>query len=213
MDPRLPERRRPAVRRGARHPRHRAQVRRSASSRRTSADWYDAGHAARRARPASSARSGLLGMHLEGLRLRRHRARSAYGVACRELEAVDSGLRSFVSVQGSLAMFAIHHWGSEAAARRRGCRGWRRARRSAASASPSPTPAATRARCGPGRGATATTGCSTAAKMWITNGTLADVAVVWAQTDDGIRGFVVPTDTRGFTAHEDPRASCRCARR
>ena len=76
-------------------------------------------------------RLGLLGMHLEGYGCAGMSA-VAYGVACRELEAVDSGLRSFVSVQGSLAMFAIHHWGTETQ-RSSGSRGWRSARRSAAS--------------------------------------------------------------------------------
>jgi glutaryl-CoA dehydrogenase len=141
---------------------------------------------------------GLLGMHLEGYGCAGTTA-TAYGVACRELEAVDSGLRSFVSVQGSLAMFAIHHWGSEehreewlprmAAGEALGCFGL-----TEADAGSDPASMRTRAvRDGDDW-------VLNGSKMWITNGTLAEVAVVWAQTDEGIRGFVVPTATPGFTA-------------
>lgn len=152
---------------------------------------------------------GLLGMHLEGYGCAGTNATS-YGLACRELEAVDSGLRSFVSVQGSLAMFAIHRWGSEehkqtwlprmATGDALGCFGL-----TEADAGSDPGSMRTRARrAGSGPDADWVLDGS---KMWITNGTLADVAVVWAQTDPdagskGIRGFVVPTDTPGFTANE-----------
>jgi glutaryl-CoA dehydrogenase len=152
---------------------------------------------------------GLLGMHLEGYGCAGTNATS-YGLACRELEAVDSGLRSFVSVQGSLAMYAIHRWGSEEHKQRwlpsmatgdaLGCFGL-----TEADAGSDPGSMRTRARRdGSGDGADWVLDGS---KMWITNGTLADVAVVWAQTDPeqgskGIRGFVVPTDTPGFTANE-----------
>jgi glutaryl-CoA dehydrogenase len=152
---------------------------------------------------------GLLGMHLEGYGCAGTNATS-YGLACRELEAVDSGLRSFVSVQGSLAMFAIHRWGSEEHKQRwlppmatgdaLGCFGL-----TEADAGSDPGSMRTRARRdGSGPDADWVLDGS---KMWITNGTLADVAVVWAQTDPdagskGIRGFVVPTDTPGFTANE-----------
>jgi glutaryl-CoA dehydrogenase len=163
------------------------------------ADWYDAGAIPREIGPGLG-KLGLLGMHLEGYGCAGMSA-TAYGVACRELEAVDSGLRSFVSVQGSLAMFAIHHWGSEehrerwlptmAAGEAIGCFGL------------------TESDAGSDPGSMRTTArrdgddwVLNGTKMWITNGTLADVAVVWAQTDDGIRGFVVPTDTPGFSAHE-----------
>jgi glutaryl-CoA dehydrogenase len=148
---------------------------------------------------------GLLGMHLEGYGCAGTNATS-YGLACRELEAVDSGLRSFVSVQGSLAMYAIHRWGSEEHKQRwlpsmatgdaLGCFGL-----TEADAGSDPGSMRTRARRdGDGW-------VLDGSKMWITNGTLADVAVVWAQTDPeqgskGIRGFVVPTDTPGFTANE-----------
>ncbi|MEJ2865807.1 acyl-CoA dehydrogenase family protein [Actinomycetospora flava] len=148
---------------------------------------------------------GLLGMHLEGYGCAGTNATS-YGLACRELEAVDSGLRSFVSVQGSLAMFAIHRWGSEehkqqwlprmATGDALGCFGL-----TEADAGSDPGSMRTRAR------RDGDDWVLDGSKMWITNGTLADVAVVWAQTDPdagskGIRGFVVPTDTPGFTANE-----------
>ncbi|WP_328442997.1 acyl-CoA dehydrogenase family protein [Amycolatopsis sp. NBC_00438] len=164
------------------------------------AGWYETG-----ALPASELAKefgslGLLGMHLEGYGCAGTSA-IAYGIACRELEAVDSGLRSFVSVQGSLAMYAIHKWGSEeqrqewlprmATGDALGCFGL-----TEPDAGSDPGAMRTRAvRDGSDWVLSGT-------KMWITNGTVADVAVVWAQTDDGIRGFVVPTSTPGFTANE-----------
>jgi len=170
-------------------------------------DWYERGELPR-SLAERLGQMGLLGMHLEGYGCAGTSA-VAYGVACRELEAVDSGLRSFVSVQGSLAMFAIHHWGSEehrsrwlpgmAAGSLIGCFGLTESH-----AGSDPGSMRTTARRDPapeGNGDWVLNG----SKMWITNGTLADVAVVWAQTDDGIRGFVVPTDTPGFTAHKIER--------
>ena len=146
---------------------------------------------------------GVLGMHLEGYGCAGTSA-TAYGVACRELEAVDSGLRSFVSVQGSLAMFGIHRWGTEeqkeewlprmATGEAIGCFGL-----TESDAGSDPGSMKTHARQEGGDWVL------NGSKMWITNGTLADVAIVWAQTDDGIRGFVVPTDTAGFSAHKIPR--------
>ncbi|CAN5321772.1 acyl-CoA dehydrogenase family protein [soil metagenome] len=122
-----------------------------------------------------------------------------YGLACLELEASDSGLRSLVSVQGSLAMFAIWKWGTDgqktewlprmATGEAIGCFGL-----TEPDAGSDPSSMRTKARRDgddwilDGR------------KMWITNGSIADVAVVWAQTDSGIRGFVVPTDSAGFSA-------------
>jgi glutaryl-CoA dehydrogenase len=164
------------------------------------ADWYETG-----ALPAAELAKGfgslgLLGMHLDGYGCAGTSA-VAYGIACRELEAVDSGLRSFVSVQGSLAMYAIHRWGSEeqrqewlprmATGDALGCFGL-----TEPDAGSDPGSMRTRAvRDGSDWVLSGT-------KMWITNGTVADVAVVWAQTDDGIRGFVVPTSAPGFTANE-----------
>lgn len=142
---------------------------------------------------------GLLGMHLQGYGCAGMSA-TAYGLACLELEASDSGIRSFVSVQGSLAMFAIRRWGSEeqmqewlarmASGEVIGCFGLTEPDHGS-----DPGSMRTRARRDgddwvlDGR------------KMWITNGSIADVAVIWAQSDDGIRGFIVPTDTAGFSAH------------
>jgi glutaryl-CoA dehydrogenase len=164
------------------------------------ADWYESGSLPAAELAKSFGQLGLLGMHLEGYGCAGTSA-IAYGVACRELEAVDSGLRSFVSVQGSLAMYAIHNWGTEvhkqewlpkmAAGDALGCFGL-----TEPDAGSDPGGMRTRAvRDGSDWVLNGT-------KMWITNGTVAQVAVVWAQTGDGIRGFVVPTDTPGFTASE-----------
>lgn len=164
------------------------------------AQWYEAGTLPARELAKSFGDLGVLGMHLEGYGCAGTSA-VAYGVAARELEAADSGLRSFVSVQGSLAMFAIHRWGSEAqrtqwlprmaAGEALGCFGL-----TEPDAGSDPGAMRTRAR------RDGSDWVLDGTKMWITNGTVADVAVVWAQTDDGIRGFVVPTDTPGFTANE-----------
>lgn len=140
---------------------------------------------------------GLLGMHLQGYGCAGASA-TAYGLSCLELEAGDSGLRSFVSVQGSLAMFAIHAFGSEeqrerwlpamAAGEVIGCFGL-----TEPDAGSDPAAMRTTARRdGDGW-------VLNGAKMWITNGSRAGVAVVWAKTDDGIRGFLVPAGTDGFT--------------
>lgn len=168
------------------------------------ADWYESNTLPRDIAKGLGS-LGLLGMHLEGYGCAGTNATS-YGLACRELEAVDSGLRSFVSVQGSLAMFAIHRWGSEEHKQRwlpsmatgdaLGCFGL-----TEADAGSDPGSMRTRAR------RDGDDWVLDGSKIWITNGTLADVAVVWAQTDPdagskGIRGFVVPTDTPGFTANE-----------
>ncbi|MFE6807431.1 acyl-CoA dehydrogenase family protein [Streptomyces sp. NPDC057696] len=163
------------------------------------ADWFESGELPALPELAREfGKMGLLGMHLEGYGCAGMSAR-AYGIACRELEATDSGLRSFVSVQGSLAMFAIHRFGSEeqkqewlprmAAGEAIGCFGLTEPDHGS-----DPASMTTRARRDgddwilDGR------------KMWITNGSVAAVAVVWAQTEDGVRGFVVPTDTPGFSA-------------
>lgn len=145
---------------------------------------------------------GLLGMHLEGYGCAGATA-VEYGLAAMELEAADSGLRSFVSVQGSLAMYAIHQFGSEAqrstwlprmaAGDVVGCFGL-----TEHDAGSNPAGMRTQARQGPG-GDWVLNGT----KMWITNGTIADLAIVWAKDDQGlVRGFLVPTEVKGFTAHE-----------
>jgi glutaryl-CoA dehydrogenase len=142
---------------------------------------------------------GVLGMHLQGYGCAGTSA-VAYGLACLELEAVDSGFRSFVSVQGSLAMFAIHRWGSEeqkqrwlpgmAAGELIGCFGLTQPDHGS-------DPAGMRTVAKRDGSDWILNGT----KMWITNGSVADVAVVWARTDEGVRGFLVPSDTPGFTAN------------
>ena len=157
---------------------------------------------------------GLLGMHLHGYGCP-GRTAVEYGLAALELEAGDSGLRTFVSVQGSLAMSAIHKFGSEeqknrylpgmAAGELIGCFGL------------------TEPTAGSDPGSMATTATRRADGGWVLNGakrwiglaSIADVAVIWAATDDGIRGFLVPTDTPGFTptpieAKLSMRASIQC---
>ena len=143
---------------------------------------------------------GLLGMHLEGYGCAGASA-TAYGLACMELEAGDSGVRSLVSVQGSLAMFAIHRWGSEeqkeewlprmAAGEAVGCFGL-----TEPDSGSDPGSMRTHAR------RDGDDWIVNGQKMWITNGSVADVAVVWATTDEGLRGFLVPRGTPGFTTQD-----------
>jgi glutaryl-CoA dehydrogenase len=139
-------------------------------------------------------------MHLEGYGCTGASA-TAYGLACLELEAGDSGVRSLVSVQGSLAMYAIHRWGSEeqkqdwlprmAAGEAIGCFGL-----TEPDSGSDPGSMRTRAR------RDGSDWILHGQKMWITNGSVADVAVVWANTDEGVRGFVVPKGTPGFTTQD-----------
>ena len=164
------------------------------------ADWYERGSIPARDLAKELGSLGVLGMHLEGYGCAGTSA-TAYGLACMELEAGDSGLRSLVSVQGSLAMFAIWKHGSSAqkeewlprmaAGEAIGCFGL-----TEPDFGSNPAGMRTRAR------RDGDDWVLTGNKMWITNGSVADVAVVWAQTDDRIRGFVVPTDTPGFSAPE-----------
>lgn len=164
------------------------------------AEWFEAGVLPREiAQPLGGL--GILGMHLDGYGCAGASA-VAYGLTCLELEAGDSGLRSFVSVQGSLAMFALWRFGSEEHKRRWlgpmargeaiGCFGL-----TEADAGSDPSAMRTFARH-EASGDWVLNGT----KMWITNGSIADVAIVWAQTDEGIRGFVVPTDTAGFSTQD-----------
>ena len=161
------------------------------------ADWYERGDLDL-GLMREAGELGLLGMHLQGYGCAGANAVS-YGLACLELEAGDSGLRSMVSVQGSLAMFAIWKFGSEeqkttwlprmATGEAIGCFGLTEADFGS-------NPAGMRTRAKRDGDDWVINGT----KMWITNGSVADVAIVWAQTDDGIKGFVVPTDTPGFSA-------------
>ncbi|HEX6682518.1 MAG TPA: acyl-CoA dehydrogenase family protein [Candidatus Limnocylindrales bacterium] len=163
-------------------------------------DWYEQGHAPIRDLANEFAKIGLLGMHLSGYGCAGASAVS-YGLACMELEAADSGVRSLVSVQGSLAMFAIWRYGSEeqkqqwlprmASGELIGCFGLTEPDHGS-----DPASMATRAiRNGDDW-------VLHGSKMWITNAPVADVAVVWARTEEGVRGFLVPMDTPGVTARE-----------
>ena len=162
-------------------------------------DWFEAGVLPRSVL-TDLGKLGLFGMHLTGYGCAGASAVS-YGVACRELEAADSGLRSAASVQGSLAMFPIWKYGSEeqkqqwlprmASGDAIGCFGL------------------TEPDFGSDPGSMRTNAkrdgddwILNGTKMWITNGSVADIAVVWAATEDGIRGFLVPRNTRGFSARD-----------
>ena len=162
------------------------------------AEWFEAGEVPVRELAADLGKLGVLGLHLEGYGCGGSTA-TAYGLVCQELEAVDSGLRSLVSVQGSLAMFAIHRHGSEeqrkqwlpdmATGDAIGCFGL------------------TEPDFGSNPGGMRTTArrdgsdwILNGSKMWITNGSVADVAVVWARAEEGVLGFLVPKGTKGFSA-------------
>ena len=161
------------------------------------AEWFEEGYLPREL-GRELGKLGLLGMHLHGYDCPGASA-VAYGIACMELEAGDAGVRSFASVQGSLAMFGIHNWGSEEQKRH-----WlpKMARGEAIGCfgltepdfGSNPAGMRTFAR------RDGSDWVLNGTKMWITNGSIADLAIVWANTDDGIRGFIVPKETPGFTA-------------
>ena len=163
------------------------------------ADWFESGTSPRELAVELGA-IGLLGMHLDGYGCAGTNATS-YGLACLELEACDSGLRSFVSVQGSLSMYSIWRWGSQeqklqwlpqlASGRAIGCFGLTEPDFGS-------NPAGMRTRAVRDGSDWVLTGT----KMWITNGSIADVATVWARTEEGIAGFLVPRGTPGFTASD-----------
>ncbi|MFF2653459.1 acyl-CoA dehydrogenase family protein [Streptomyces sp. NPDC058045] len=166
------------------------------------ADWYERGELPEIRELALELGSlGALGMSLTGYGCAGASA-VQYGLACLELEAADSGIRSLVSVQGSLAMYAIHRFGSEeqkqgwlprmAAGEVIGCFGLTEPDHGS-----DPAGMRTHAKREAG-GDWVLSG----RKTWITNGSVSGVAVVWAGTEDGIRGFVVPTDSPGFAAPE-----------
>ncbi|MEA2286503.1 MAG: glutaryl-CoA dehydrogenase [Solirubrobacteraceae bacterium] len=162
--------------------------------------WYEAGTFPARELGPEIGALGLLGMHLSGYGCAGASATS-YGVACRELEAADSGLRSFVSVQGSLAMFPIWRYGSDeqkeqwlpgmASGELIGCFGL---------TEPDSGSDPSAMKCNARRDGS--DWVLNGSKMWITNGGVADVAVVWARTGDGIRGFLVPRGAAGFTTQD-----------
>ena len=144
------------------------------------------------------ARLGVFGMHLQGYGAA-GMSNVMYGLACQELERGDSGLRSFVSVQGSLCMFPIHRYGSEEQKQRWlpfmargeviGCFGLTEPEFGS-----NPAGMATRAR------RDGSDWVITGTKRWITNGNVAHLAIIWARTEQGIRGFLVETGTKGFEA-------------
>jgi glutaryl-CoA dehydrogenase len=173
------------------------------------ADWFDRAVFPREIVPELG-ELGVLGMHLPGYGCRGASA-VEYGLAAMELEAGDSGLRTFVSVQGSLAMSSIHRWGSEEQKQE-----WLpRMARGEAIGSFGLTE--------PGAGsdpASMTTFARRDGDDWVLRGTkrwiglaaIADVTVVWAQTDGGVRGFLVPTDSPGFEAVVlEPKLSMRAS--
>jgi glutaryl-CoA dehydrogenase len=167
------------------------------------AEWFERGEIPSRELAKELGDMQLLGMHLEGYGTAGATS-VMYGLACHELEYGDSGVRSLVSVQGSLAMFPIWKFGSEAqkeewlprmaSGEAIGCFGL-----TEPDVGSDPASMRTFAK------RDGTDWVLKGTKMWITNGGVADVAVVWAQTDDGVRGFVVPTDARGFSANDIER--------
>jgi glutaryl-CoA dehydrogenase len=163
-------------------------------------EWFESGMLPARELAQEFGALGVLGMHLDGYGCQ-GAAASQYGLVCAEIEAVDSGLRSLVSVQGSLAMYAIYAYGSEEQKQRWlpelakgaavGCFGL------------------TEPDSGSDPGSMRTTArrdgsdwVLSGTKMWITNGSISDVAVVWARSEGGVRGFLVEKGTPGFTAHD-----------
>src|SRR6202048_3236102 len=173
------------------------------------ADWFEAGGGAGRAAAGGLGKLGVLGMHLKGYGCGGSTA-TAYGLVCQELEAIDSGLRSLVSVQGSLAMFAIYRWGSDeqrnqwlpgmATGDVIGCFGL-----TEPDFGSNPAGMRTTAR------RDGSDWILNGSKMWITNGSVADVAIVWARSKEGIIGFLVPAGTPGVSPRDMTHQLSRCA--
>ena len=163
-------------------------------------EWFETGELPSRDLAREVGELGFLGMHLEGYGGAGASA-VMYGLAIMELEAGDSGIRSLVSVQGSLCMFPIWKFGSEEQKERWlpsmargeviGCFGLTEPDQGS-----DPSNMRTSAK------QDGDDWILNGTKMWITNGGIADLAIVWAQTDDGIRGFLVPTDTEGFSTRD-----------
>jgi glutaryl-CoA dehydrogenase len=164
------------------------------------AEWFEEGAFPGRELAKELGELNVLGMHLDGYGCAGTNAIS-YGLACRELEAIDGGIRSFTSVQGSLVMFPIRTYGSEeqreewlprlASGDAVGCFGLTEPDHGS-----DPRGMITNAR------RDGEDWVLNGSKMWITNGGIADIAVIWAKTDEGVNGFLVPTDTPGFEARD-----------
>src|SRR4051812_29735246 len=162
--------------------------------------WFEDGTLPARELAQEFGALGVLGMHLDGYGCQGSTS-SQYGLVCAEVEAVDSGLRSLVSVQGSLAMYAIYAYGSEEQKQRWlpgmakgeliGCFGL-------TEPDSGSDPGSMRTRAVRDGDDWVLSGN----KMWITNGSIADIAVVWARTEEGIRGFLVEKGTPGFSAQD-----------
>ncbi len=174
------------------------------------AEWWDQGAIPHEDLARKFGEMGMLGMHLEGYGCAGTSATS-YGLASLELEAGDSGIRSFVSVQGSLAMFPIWKYGSDdqketwlprmAKGEVIGCFGL-----TEPDSGSDPASMRTNAR------RDGSDWIINGSKMWITNGSIADIAIIWARTEDGVRGFIVPTDLPGFTTQDiKKKASLRAS--
>jgi glutaryl-CoA dehydrogenase len=161
--------------------------------------WFEQGVFPRDV-PRALGELGLLGMHLHGYGCAGASA-TAYGLACLELEAVDSGLRSFVSVQGSLAMFPIHAYGSEDQ-KQRWLPGMARGEFVGCFGLTEPDFGSNPAGMLTNAKRSGSDYVLNGTKMWITNGGIADVAVVWARAEEGIRGFLVPKGTPGFSTRD-----------
>jgi len=163
-------------------------------------EWFESGEVPVLELAAELGKLNLLGMHLQGYGCAGTSA-TAYGLACMELEAGDAGVRSLVSVQGSLAMYGIYAWGSDeqkeewlprmAAGEALGCFGL-----TEPDAGSDPGSMRTRAR------RDGDDWILHGQKMWITNGSVSEIALVWAHTDEGVRGFLVPKGTKGFTTQD-----------
>ena len=166
------------------------------------AEWFEEGVLPREL-TGELGRLGLLGMHLDGYGCPGGSA-VEYGLACLELEAGDSGVRSMVSVQGSLVMFPIREYGSEeqkqrwlpslASGEALGCFGL-----TEPDSGSDPASMRTHAR------RDGSDWILNGTKTWISNGSTADMALIWARTEQGVRGFIVPADAPGFTARDIPR--------
>jgi glutaryl-CoA dehydrogenase len=174
--------------------------------------WYEAGRFPREL-PAELGDLGVLGMHLDGYGCP-GRTAVEYGVAMLELEAGDSGLRTFASVQGSLSMSAIHKFGSEAQ-KERWLPGMAKGELIGCFGLTEPDAGSDPARMRTSARRDGDGWVLAGAKRWIGMASIADVAVIWARTDDGIRGFLVPTTSPGFSAANiEPklgmRASVQC---